>query len=182
MAIQQLGQERVVTSLDRRAATSVRILSPTSAVFAAGAHTCHDGRCVQVGYSSLLLAAMTGADKVVNDLLEHGADHSLPDKVGESLHRLSGRAHACVSVYVRAASTRVFLAHLPTVPNGPPQDGYTPLMRAAQFGNEASVKVLLKSGAMASAVNKVRATPRVCGVLILWPENVRHSTPSSTMR
>lgn len=35
------------------------------------------------------------------------------------------------------------------------QDGYTPLMRAAQFGNEESVEVLLDNGADALAVNKV---------------------------
>jgi hypothetical protein len=41
----------------------------------------------QVGYSSLLLAAMTGSSDVVDILLEKGADHSLADKVRHTMPR-----------------------------------------------------------------------------------------------
>src|SRR5258708_2065410 len=99
----------------------------------------------EVGYTALMGAARGASLDVIRFLLTRGSQAALADKRGYTA------LHWAVAQPVRDASRQVacLCALLDTgaTPNAQNEEGTTPLMNAAWFGCDDSVRVLLRRGA-----------------------------------
>lgn len=98
------------------------------------------------GFSPLGLSAFFGRDEVAAELLARGAD---VNAVSQNNMRVAPLHSAVAGHHARLAEA---LVKAGAEVNAAQQDGFTPLMGAAQNGNLALVEFLLEHGANVSAV------------------------------
>ncbi|HVN77627.1 MAG TPA: ankyrin repeat domain-containing protein [Terriglobia bacterium] len=109
------------------------------------------------GFTPLALAAYFGHTKVVNWLLEHGADPNISARNATKVMPLHSAAAQKDSVAAVAIS-KDLLDHGAQV-NARQQAGWTPLHQAAASGNAELLKLLLSHGADRSATSEDGRTP-----------------------
>lgn len=108
----------------------------------------------KVGWSALMVAACYGTAEMVEVLIKAGSDVNICDKNcgGQTVLMWASRG-------LRENNKKVkLLLDAGADPNSGSEDGYTPLMSAAQTGDVSAVETLLKAGAKISAKNKTGQT------------------------
>jgi ankyrin repeat protein len=120
------------------------------------------------GVTMLMSACTKGLERVVETLIEYGASVDLQEEPpsGGALLRAVGSARAAMqsgaiedgSMGAHLANARRLLRAGASV-NLPDEDGVTPLMLAAQVGDEGLVEMLLERGADVNLADREGATP-----------------------